>query len=32
MFASLPVRSLDHIKLQERLNAIGKTTLTGDVA
>ena len=32
IFTSLPIRSLDRIKLQERLNAIGKTTSTEEVA
>lgn len=32
IFTSLPIRSLDRIKLQERLNAIGKTTSTDEVA
>ena len=32
LFTSLPIRSLDRIKLQERLNAIGRSTLTDDVA
>lgn len=32
MFTSLPIRSLDRIKLQERLNAIGRSKLTDDVA
>jgi arsenate reductase len=32
IFTSLPIRSLDQIKLQERLNAIGKTTSTDEVA
>ena len=31
-FTSLPMRSLDRIKLQERLNAIGRSKLTDDVA
>ena len=32
IFTSLPLRSLDTIKLQERLNAIGQSKLTDDVA
>lgn len=32
IFTSLPIRSLDRIKLQERLNAIGKTAATDEVA
>jgi arsenate reductase len=32
IFTSLPIRSLDRIKLQERLNAIGRSKLTDDVA
>jgi arsenate reductase len=32
IFTSLPIRSLDRIKLQERLNAIGKTESSDDVA
>lgn len=32
IFTSLPIRSLDRIKLQERLNAIGKTASTDEVA
>ena len=32
IFTSLPIRSLDRIKLQERLNAIGRSKLTVDVA
>lgn len=32
IFTSLPIRSLDRIKLQERLSAIGKTTSTDEVA
>ncbi|MGH8196735.1 MAG: arsenate reductase ArsC [Steroidobacteraceae bacterium] len=32
IFTSLPIRSLDRIKLQERLNAIGKTTPADEVA
>jgi arsenate reductase (thioredoxin) len=32
IFTSLPIRSLDAIKLQERLNAIGQGKLTDDVA
>ena len=32
IFTSLPIRSLDTIKLQERLNAIGRSELTDDVA
>lgn len=32
IFTSLPIRSLDQIKLQERLNAIGNTTSTDEVA
>ena len=32
LFTSLPIRSLDGIKLQERLNAIGRTAPTEEVA
>jgi hypothetical protein len=32
IMTSLPIRSLDRIKLQERLNAIGRSKLTDDVA
>jgi arsenate reductase len=32
IFTSLPIRALDRIKLQERLNAIGRSKLTDDVA
>lgn len=32
IFTSLPIRSLDRIKLQERLDAIGRSKLTEDVA
>ena len=32
IFTSLPLRSLDTVKLQERLNAIGQSKLTDDVA
>ncbi|HZF15379.1 MAG TPA: arsenate reductase ArsC [Steroidobacteraceae bacterium] len=32
IFTSLPIRSLDRIKLQERLNAIGKAASTDEVA
>jgi arsenate reductase len=32
IFTSLPIRSLGTIKLQERLNAIGRSKLTDDVA
>ena len=32
VFTSLPIRSLDRIKLQERLNAIGRSTPADDVA
>ncbi len=32
IFTSLPIRSLDQITLQERLNSIGKTTSTDEVA
>ena len=32
IFTSLPIRSLDPIKLQEHLNAIGKSTLADQVA
>ena len=32
IFTSLPIRSLDTINLQERLNAIGRSELTDDVA
>lgn len=32
IFTNLPIRSLGRIKLQERLNAIGKTTSTNEVA
>ena len=32
IFTSLPIRSLDRIKLQEHLNAIGRSKLTDDVA
>jgi protein-tyrosine-phosphatase len=32
IFTSLPIRSLDQIKLQERLNSIGKTDSTDEVA
>ena len=32
IFTSLPIRSLDRIKLQERLNAIGRSKLTDHVA
>jgi arsenate reductase (thioredoxin) len=32
IFTSLPIRSLDRIKLQERLNAIGRSKLTDKVA
>ncbi|MGH8241898.1 MAG: arsenate reductase ArsC [Steroidobacteraceae bacterium] len=32
IFTSLPIRSLDRIKLQERLNAIGRSRPTDDVA
>jgi arsenate reductase len=32
IFTSLPLRSLDKIKLQERLEAIGRSKLTHDVA
>lgn len=32
IFKSLPIHTLDRIKLQERLNAIGKTVSTGEVA
>ena len=32
IFTSLPLRSLDRIKLQERLNAIGRSKLTDHVA
>jgi arsenate reductase len=32
IFTSLPIRSLDRIKLQERLHAIGKATSTHEVA
>ena len=32
IFTSLPIRSLDRFKLQERLNAIGRSKLTDDVA
>ena len=32
IFTSLPLRSLDRIKLQERLNAIGRSKLTDDIA
>jgi hypothetical protein len=32
IFTSLPIRSLDRIKLQERLDAIGRTTSTHEVA
>ena len=32
IFTSLPIRSLDRIKLQERLNAIGRSKLADDVA
>ncbi|MGH8249161.1 MAG: arsenate reductase ArsC [Steroidobacteraceae bacterium] len=32
ILTSLPIRSLDRIKLQERLNAIGRSKLTDDVA
>ena len=31
-FASLPIHSLDRVKLQERLDAIGRSKLTDDVA
>lgn len=31
-FTSLPIRSLDRIKLQERLNAIGKNPATDEIA
>jgi arsenate reductase len=32
IFTSLPVRSLDRIQLQERLDAIGRSKLTGDAS
>jgi len=32
IFTSLPIRSLDRIKLQERLDSIGRTTRTDEVA
>jgi protein-tyrosine-phosphatase len=32
IFTSLPIRSLDRVKLQERLHAIGKTTAADEVA
>ena len=32
IFTSLPIRSLDRIQLQERLNAIGRSKLADDVA
>lgn len=32
IFTNLPIQSLDRIKLQERLNAIGRSRLTDDVA
>ena len=32
IFTSLPIRSLDRAKLQERLRLIGKTSATGEVA
>ena len=32
IFTSLPIRTLDRTKLQERLNAIGRSKLTDDVA
>ncbi len=32
IFTSLPIRSLDRVKLQERLHAIGKSTATDEVA
>jgi arsenate reductase len=32
IFTSLPIRALDRIKLQERLNAIGRSTSTDEVA
>lgn len=32
IFTSLPIRSLDRVKLQERLDSIGKTTATDEVA
>lgn len=32
IFTSLPIRSLDRVKLQERLNAIGQSRLADDVA
>lgn len=32
IFTSLPIRSLDRIKLQERLNAIGRVSPTDDAA
>ena len=32
IFTSLPVRSLDRIQLQERLDAIGQSKLTGDAS
>jgi arsenate reductase len=32
IFTSLPIRSLDRIKLKESLNAIGTTTSTDEVA
>lgn len=32
IFTSLPIRSLDQVKLQERLNSIGKTASTDEVA
>ncbi len=32
IFTSLPIRSLDRVKLQERLRAIGKTNADDEVA
>ncbi len=32
IFTSLPLRSLDRVKLQERLHAIGKSRATDEVA
>jgi protein-tyrosine-phosphatase len=32
IFTSLPLRSLDRIRLQQRVDAIGRSTLTDDVA
>lgn len=32
IFTSLPIRSLDRVKLQERLHAIGRTTAADEVA